>query len=645
MGPVYEFLGLRASAASESLDAGEKRGVYAANVTYVAANEIGFDFLRDQMQREVDDRVLQPFEWAILDEIDSILIDEARIPLVLAGAETGAQQDLRRATAAVAQLLPESDYEVDGRSATASLTDQGAARIEELLALNLYASANLADLNAVQLALLARAVYRRDVDYLVRDGKVALIDDFKGRIVARRRWPDGLQEAIEAKEGLAISARGRVLNTITLQHLVTLYPRISGMTATAESAAEEFESLYGLEVYRIPPNVPCVRVDHPDAVFTHAEARDHALVEEIAATHASGRPVLVGTSSVEESERLAETLRSRGVPLRLLNARHPEQEAALIAEAGALGAVTISTNMAGRGTDIVLGDAKGLSHDAVVALGGLHVLGTRRHESLRIDRQLRGRAGRQGDPGTSRFYVHLGDETIERFGLREMLPRIYTDQRLDDALDSSRVHREIDRAQRIWAGQLAEQRRVLARYSDVVERQRRQTFEFRDQVVRGAIPGLLEECCEERFSLLSQELGSAVLEEVERLLILAQIDQSWPDHLARLAELREMLPLWAVGALPSVATLGWMTPGCEPPLVVYERAAHESFRDFQNDWQAGVIRVFETAHITRAGIDLAHEGLRDPGATWTYLLTDRPNEPKTPQRVRNLRSRWVEWRE
>jgi preprotein translocase subunit SecA len=646
MEPVYEFFGLRVAAAGEDLEAQEKRVAYEADVTYVSANELGFDFLRDRMQRERDDGVLQPFECAILDEIDSILIDEARIPLVLAGSEEGVEENLERFSAAVERLVPGRDFEVDARAATASFTDDGARLMEaELGVSDLYAGENLADLTAANRALLARAIYERDVDYLVRDGRVLLVDDLKGRTAARRRWPDGLQEAIEAKEGLSPSDRGRILNTITLQHLVSLYPRISGMTATAESAADEFHGLYGLEVFCIPPNVPCQRVDHPDVFFTHVEARDEALVEEIAAVHSTGRPIMVGTSSVEESERLAQRLRDRGISLQLLNARYPEREAQLIAEAGALGAVTISTNMAGRGTDIALGGAAGRDREAVVALSGLYVLGTRRHDSVRIDRQLRGRAGRQGDPGASRFYVHLGDETVELFGLRDMIPRRYTRERFDHPIESPRVEKELDRAQRICEGQLGEQRRCLARYADVLEGQRRLTFEFRDQVVAGEIPRLLEQYSEERAVSVSREFGSDVLDEVERVLILAQIDRAWSEHLARMAELRELVPLLAVGSAPSVMGLGWMNAGREPPVTIYEREARESFREFHGDWEAGVIDVFEGARITEAGIDLEPEGLREPGATWTYLLTDRPVEPETPQPVRDFRSRWIEWRE
>ena len=644
MEPVYEMLGLRVSAASEQLTRLEKRSAYAEDVTYVAANELGFDLLRDQMARSPADRVLPPLERVIIDEIDSILIDEARIPLVLAGTVEGVVEDLDTVTDLIAGLDPLRDFETDALTRTAWLTDEGARRVEGALSVpNLYDVAHAQELDVVQRALLARAVYHRDVDYLVRGGRVELIDGTKGRVAVRRRWPDGLQEAVEAKEGLAASSRGRIRQTITLQHLARLYPSIAGMTATAESAAGELEVLYGLRVSCIPPNVACIRIDEPDRIFTHAAARDAALIDDITATHTTGRPVLVGTSSVEESEQLAERLSARDIPFELLNARHPEREAALIAQAGRLGAVTISTNMAGRGTDIVLGGTDGRDRDAVRALGGLLVLGTRRHESVRIDHQLRGRAGRQGDPGGSRFYIDLGDDTIERFGLPELLPVRYTTARLDRPIDSERVRSELERAQRICEGQLGDGRRQLARYADVIERQRWHTAELRDAVLGGERLGLLEDRAPERFAELEARIGRDVLDRVERELVVAQIDRAWPDHLERMAEVRELIPLAAVGAMPAVtdSSAGWLTPGREPPMAVYERRAHESFVAFEEAWQSGTVEIFLSAAVDEAGLDLDDHGLGEPSATWTYLLSDPPIETRAPKLVRSLRAYWV----
>jgi preprotein translocase subunit SecA len=388
----------------------ERRAAYRADITYTTANEVGFDYLRDGLAQRLEEQVHRGFAAALIDEADSLLIDEARVPLVIAGAD-GLEERRRipfpiAADAAVRELRPGHHYTVDASSRNVTLTPVGISSVERATGCaNLFDTSALTLHTAVQDALHAHVLLRRDVDYMVTGDRVLTVDEFKGRVVPERRWPAGLQTAIEVKEGVRRNVEGRVLGSITVEHLIAQYRHVCGMTGTAATQAEEFRDVYGLEVVVIPPHRPVVRIDFADEVFTTRVEKDAAVRAEIRRVQATGRPVLVGTSSVEESERLSRSLAD--IPHHVLNARHEAEEAAIIARAGARGAVTISTNMAGRGVDIRLGPG-------VDALGGLHVIGTQRHESRRIDHQLRGRAGRQGDPGSSRFFVSMEDPLIAK---------------------------------------------------------------------------------------------------------------------------------------------------------------------------------------------------------------------------------------
>ncbi len=407
MGSIYEFFGLSVGVIQQGMSAADRRRAYACDITYATANEIGFDFLRDQMALYPADQVHRPFSVAVIDEADSILIDEARIPLVIAGGDPESESLAWKADRITRTLHPHHHYRIEEYGRNVTLTDTGIHAVETALGCgNLFDPENFEKHTAVQDSLHARALLHRDIDYVVKNGAVESVDEFKGRIAQDRRWPAGLHAAIEAKEGIAPKAQGRVLGSITLQNLIALYPRVCGMTGTAATQAEELRALYNLDVAVIPTNRPMIRVDHPDSLFRTKAEKEQALVQEIVTAHASGRPVLVGTASVEESERLSSLLGE--TPHSVLNARNEEQEAAIIANAGQGGALTISTNMAGRGTDIKLGEG-------VATLGGLYVIGTNRHESRRIDNQLRGRAGRQGDPGSSRFFVSLEDPLLVKY--------------------------------------------------------------------------------------------------------------------------------------------------------------------------------------------------------------------------------------
>lgn len=397
MGGIYDWFGLSVGHISQDMPAERRRAAYLSDVTYATANEVGFDHLRDGLARGADELVQRPFAFAVIDEADSILIDEARIPLVIAGGVPEDSALAYRVDSLVAGLRLHVHFSLDEFARNVQLTDSGIACVERALGCgSLFEAQNLRILTAVQDALHARALLRRNVDYVVKEGSIELVDEFKGRIAQNHRWPAGLQSAIEAKERVRLKTQGRILGSITVQSLAGMYERICGMTGTAATQASEFWKVYKLPVTVIPTNRPVIRKDLADVVYADKEARNRALAEEIRKVHETGRPILVGTASVEESEALSRRLQFLGIPHSVLNARNDEAEAEIVAGAGALGAVTVSTNMAGRGTDILLGGNPPTDRDQVVALGGLYVIGTTRHEARRIDNQLRGRAGRQG---------------------------------------------------------------------------------------------------------------------------------------------------------------------------------------------------------------------------------------------------------
>jgi preprotein translocase subunit SecA len=500
MGPVYERLGLTASWVEEGMTPEERRRAYASDITYVTVKEAGFDHLRDSLCFEPGGQVHRPFHLAVVDEADSLLIDEARIPLVIAGHLDDAGVDPLRLAAVVRRLERGLDYAGDAFGRNVFLTDRGVRRAEALLGCgNLFTTEHLRLQADLRNALHAEALLCRDVDYIVRDGRLELVDELTGRVAEDRQWPDGLQAALEAKEGLLPQPEGKVLASITIQHFLRKYPRLCGMTATARSAAHELADVYGLAVETIPPHRPCIRIDHPDLIFASKEEKRRALLDGITRVHATGRPVLVGTVSVQESERLAADLRRAGIGCRVLNAKNDAEEAAIIAEAGALDAVTISTNMAGRGTDIRLGGAGERERDAVVALGGLYVVGTNRHESRRTDDQLRGRAGRQGDPGASRFLISLEDDLLQRCGIDKLIPARLREELAAGsngaprAIEHPAVHREVDRAQRIMEGQHGDLRKRLLGFSERLESQRGELAEWRQAVLEGREEGILAE--------------------------------------------------------------------------------------------------------------------------------------------------------
>ncbi|MBE3130974.1 MAG: accessory Sec system translocase SecA2 [Acidobacteria bacterium] len=610
MGPVYRLLGLSVGVVQEGLDKTAKRTAYACDVVYSTAKEAGFDYLRDRLAFEPDEFVHRPFDAALVDEADSILIDEARIPLVISGTAGGPGADAGRVAAVVRRLGRGEDYETDAENANVFPTDAGIRKIERLLGCgNLFDPENEMLLAAVHCALHAETLLERDVDYIVRDGRVEIVDEFTGRVMDKRHWPDGLQAAVEAKEGVRRGSEGRILGSIALQHFFRLYPTLCGMTATARTSSRELKEFYGLGVVVVPPHKPCVRRDLPDVVFTHKEAKFGALVRETAVVHAAGRPILVGTSSVRESEELAAALNEAGVPSDVLNAKNDELEAAVIARAGAPGAVTISTNMAGRGTDIKLGGPREEELGKVAALGGLYVIGTNRHESLRIDSQLRGRAGRQGDPGSSRFFISLEDDIFERYGLSRKLFKRYRLDRRAGAVDDELLRKDILHGQRVIEGRNLDIRRALWDYSTLVETQRRIVVEWRDGVFDRTAQADAPFCpSPELLTAGSARFGREVFDRMARRAALFHIDSAWADHLAWLADLREGIHLVSIGR--------------NEPLQEFQKAATETFLGLQEKIGYAARKTLESFIGREGPVDLDAEGLKGPSSTWTYLVND-----------------------
>jgi len=610
MGPVYEMLGMSVGFVQQGMTPAERRLAYHADVTYVTAKEAGFDHLRDLLATDPHDVVHRPFHFALVDEADSLLIDEARVPLVIAGSIAREASTAPYLAALVASLTRGVDYDFDEYRRDVELTDAGLEHVERALAAgSLHDGKNYRLLTELNCALHAHSLLRRDVDYIVRDGRIAIVDEFTGRIVTDRHWPDGLQAALEAKEGLERRPDGQLLSTITLQHFLRGYPRLCGMTGTAQAAAEELREMYGLNVIVVPTHRPMIRVDHPDVVFTHREAKERAVVDEVRRVHASGRPVLVGTLTVEESERLAHRIRAAGVTCQVLNARNDAMEALVIAGAGARGAVTISTNMAGRGTDIRLGEADQAEHDQVAELGGLYVTGTNRHESRRVDLQLRGRAGRQGDPGESRFFVSLEDDLLVRYGIEALIAGRVVTGRRDQPIDHPVLRAEIARAQRIIEGQDFEIRKTLWRYASVIEEQRCQVMTAREDILHGRrVSEVWERSA--RWRALVDEVGEHAVRSAERKVLLFQIDRAWCEHLALAADLREGIHLVGLGG--------------QDPLTRFTTEIAAAFRRMETTIDAAVLDVVDRVRLRDGRIDLEGLGIRGPSSTWTYLVNDDP---------------------
>ena len=622
MGPVYRFLGLSVGVIVHGMSDEERKQAYQANITYGTNNEFGFDYLRDNMKFQLEDYVQREFNYAIVDEVDSILIDEARTPLIISGPSEESTDKYYRINQIIPRLRRESDYTIDEKSRSVVLTEDGVAKAEKYLKVeNLYEPRNMELLHHINQALKAYTLFKRDVDYLVRDGQVIIVDEFTGRVMPGRRYSDGLHQALEAKEHVKIERENQTLASITFQNYFRMYDKLAGMTGTADTEAVEFKKIYDLDVVVVPTNMPMIREDNPDVIYKTEREKVGAIIDEIRELHEQGRPVLVGTISVEKSELLGKQLAKFGVKHNVLNAKNHEKEAEIVAQAGQPGMVTISTNMAGRGTDIKLGDN-------VANLGGLHILGTERHESRRIDNQLRGRSGRQGDKGSSRFYLSLDDDLLRIFGaerISSIMDKIGLEE--GEPIEHNLISKAIENAQRRVEGQNFEIRKHLLEFDDVMNTQREVIYKQRrevlgekdlwpivDEMIEEVTENVVDEFCGEKThpdewnlkglddalyrqfllkyqyvdadpsSIRSEDIVTTVIDDaraflrdkekrygtevmgyVMKMIMLQAIDTHWKDHLLAMDHLKEGIGLRGYGQ--------------KDPIREYQREGYEMFMD------------------------------------------------------------------
>lgn len=609
MGSFFGLVGVNVGWVGQHTAPEDRRIAYRSDVVYAPVSEIGFDVLRDRFAVAHDERVGPVFDTAIVDEVDAVMIDEAMVPLVLAGATDDQADPFEEATALVESLVPDADFTVDGDQATVTLTDAGLDRMEERLGgINLYDLEHLGMLTRINLALHARVLVHRDVDYLVTDEKITLINATRGRTAHLQRWPDGLHAALEAKERLPASAPGAILDQITVQDLLLRYETRSGMSGTVTAVAEDLIEFYRLPAGRVERHEPNRRIDGPDVIVMSEEEKTAAVIDEIAARHRSGQPVLVGTQSVAESETLADRLRAAGIPAQVLNAKNDAEEAAIIARAGEYAAVTISTQMSGRGTDIRLGGPGEEDRDRTVGVGGLAVIATGRYPSRRLDAQLRGRAGRQGDPGVSRTFLSLDDDLVQMHATAEMLARI---DRQQNALPDVERRRIADQSQSIAESMRTDRHRATWVYNRAISAQRDAVLRHRSDVVDGdASDARIRELMPEQWRRLVGARGADAVSETARAVAVHFLGEQWVAHLAALQELRDGIHLRALGG--------------EKPADEFHRLALREFQGFFDVAYGSTADFLRELTPEDVGRDLVDLGLRRPSATWTYMVTDDP---------------------
>jgi preprotein translocase subunit SecA len=596
MGPVYDFMGISVGYLEEAKSPEEKRLAYDCEVTYTTAKQVGFDYLRSCMAYEPGEIVQRDLYCAIVDEADAILIDEARNPLVLAGNLADYPIDHHTVATYVSGLIQGQDYLLDAYARNVYLTEWGITKTQHHFSVtNLYDRLHHQLHTAINQALQAKALLHRDIDYIIQEEQVKLVDEFTGRVVEDRKWQTGLQAAVEAKEGLPVRSEGSILNSITLQHLMACYEKLSGLTGTASTAAEELASMYEMGVTVIPTHKPVQRIDFPDRIFPNQATKREAIIREVESVHRTGRPILIGTLTVRESEELQAALQRHSIACTVLNARHHEKEAALIEQAGMRGAVTISTHMAGRGTDIRLGGTAAVDREKIRDLGGLHILGTNRHESSRIDFQLRGRAGRQGDPGSSQFILSVEDKLMVKYQLKSLLPKKYRQGWPSDANPDPDLEKAIRQAQRRIEGQLHDQRQTLYRYTSFVETQRK-VFLGRRQAV------------------LFSEV--AALSVGQSAYILFQYDRLWASYLSEVALIRE--------------GIFWERIAGRDPLNQFYRTLHALFQELLVDLDA--------VHHRLERLGEEDLKIKRPSSIWTYMVNDNPFENQFSMFLRRMAS-------
>ena len=673
MGRVYRFLGMSVGLIVHDMDFPARRAAYAADITYGTNNEFGFDYLRDNMVVSLDQMVQRPLHYAIVDEVDSILIDEARTPLIISGPGEKST-DLYNIMADVVKNFKEKeDYTVDEKLKTVAPTEAGIAKAEKLLGVkNMYDPENGTDLShQLMEALKAKALMIRDRDYVVKDGEVIIVDEFTGRLMYGRRYSEGLHQAIEAKEHVKVERESQTLATITFQNYFRMYDKLSGMTGTAKTEEQEFQKIYGLSVYVVPTNKPNIRIDYPDVIYKTKKAKYRAVVKAIEELHSVGRPVLVGTTSIAQSEELSAMLKKKGIQHNVLNAKYHEKEAEIVADAGQLGAVTIATNMAGRGTDITLGEG-------VAELGGLHIIGTERHESRRIDNQLRGRCARQGDPGSTRFYLSLEDDLMRLFGsdnISGIMDKLGMDE--DEPIEHKLVTRSIENAQKKVESRNFDIRKHVLEYDDVMNEQREVIYDQRRKILEKAdlketvlgmadhivdrtmdmyapkeaysedwdIPSLIkyaEEFYAPQGSLKADELANMsreeleehlhkvahdyydereaaitapIMRELENLVMLKVVDTHWMEHLDAMDALREGIGLRAYGQ--------------RDPLVEYKFEAYDMFEGMKEAIVDDVVRyMYRVNVVTQPTVEdhLSNASVNNPNVDGTAEGAQTPAE-------------------
>ncbi|MEQ2128600.1 preprotein translocase subunit SecA [Caldanaerobacter subterraneus KAk] len=727
MGKIYEFLGLSVGVILHDMGPAERKKAYAADITYGTNNEFGFDYLRDNMVIYKEDMVQRELNYAIIDEVDSILIDEARTPLIISGVGEKSTDMYKLADRFVRTLKKDEDYVVDEKAKAVSLTEKGVAKAEKFFGIkNLADIENMEISHHIQQALKAHAIMKRDRDYVVKDGQVIIVDEFTGRLMFGRRYSEGLHQAIEAKEGVKVERESKTLATITLQNYFRMYKKLAGMTGTAQTEEQEFRDIYGLDVVVIPTHKPMIRIDHPDVIYKTEEAKFRAVVEDIVERHKKGQPVLVGTVSIEKSEKLSAMLKKRGIPHQVLNAKYHEKEAEIIAQAGRKGAVTIATNMAGRGTDILLGgnpefiakrkmleegyskeiinEAAGYGpvsseevrkareryfelleeakketekeHEEVVKLGGLYVIGTERHEARRIDNQLRGRAGRQGDPGESRFYISLEDDLMRLFGserVKNLMDSLGIDD--DQPIEHKILTKQIEQAQKKVEGINFDIRKHLLQYDDVMNKQREIIYAQRRKVLEGEnlkdsilemvrsiieryveiytagskypeewdIKGLLDHLYDmflekdsvvidvdldrldkevltdiiyeeavRQYERKEAEIGPEQMREIERIVLLRVVDTKWMDHIDEMDQLRQGIGLRAYGQVD--------------PLIEYKKIAFDMFEDLIHSIQEDTVKFLYRIQVNKDN-KLKREQVAKPVSTNINGEGDNKKQP------------------
>jgi len=640
MGKIYEFLGLKVGLLQHGMDTAQKKDQYLADVVYGTNNEFGFDYLRDNMVADSSHMVQRGHQFAIVDEVDSILIDEARTPLIISGVATGTTKLYKQFSRIVPMLKKDVDFEIDEKARNAAITEEGVAKVEQITGIeNLYDPSNYLLVHALNQCLKARHLFKKDVDYIVKEGEVIIVDEFTGRLMPGRRYSEGLHQAIEAKEGVDVRDENQTLATITIQNYFRMYDRLAGMTGTAITEAEEFRHIYGLETVVIPTNRPLIRKRLPDLIYKTEKVKFENVLEDIARRHQRGQPVLVGTISIEKSEILSSMLKRRGIAHNVLNAKHHEKEAEIIADAGRRGAVTIATNMAGRGTDIILGEG-------VAELGGLHVLGTERHESRRIDNQLRGRSGRQGDPGSSQFYLSTEDELLRLFGSERIKAIMERFNFPDDLpIQHPMINRAVENAQRQVESRNFEIRKHVLEYDDVMNKQREIIYSRRKKILlkedlkktaismieevvedmaamhinphdypenwnleelSGALerlfggklvdPGIkerdiradqlkqeLKQKAIDLYQKREDELGPDIMRKLEKMAMLDVIDARWREHLLEMDYLKEGIGLRAIAQ--------------RDPLVEYKHEAFALFKDLISEIKTDTVNLLFNARI------------------------------------------------